>query len=280
MASQTQTQTILVPTDFTQVSGYAIEHAVNFSKTLSKGITLIHIIKKSDEIEEANAKIQAQAGETFKKFGIKPDVLIREGSIFTTIGEASKELSAKLVVMGTHGIQGMQKITGSWALKVTITSGAPVIIVQESPKRNKIERLIFPVDFKKENKEKIGWACFLAEWFNSKILVFKSNQRDKGYVWGIVTNMMFTERFFKNKGVDYETFTAKEIRNFPEQTIEFAKKVDADIILIMTTRGINLTDYMFGASEQQIIANEAKIPVMCVNPRKAIVGDGFNATGN
>lgn len=39
------------------------------------------------------------------------------------------------------------------------------------------------------------------------------------------------------------------------------------MILIMTTKDIRLTDYVFGANEQQLIANNAKIPVMCVNPR-------------
>jgi nucleotide-binding universal stress UspA family protein len=275
-------QSILVPTDFTEVSGHAIEHAVNFSRKLNKGITLLHIIKKGEELQDAELKVKAQAEAASQKFGFEIQTLVREGTIFTTIGEVSKELNARMVVMGTHGVQGMQKFTGSWALKVTVTTGAPVLIVQEAPKSDRIDRLVFPVDFKKENKEKIGWACFLAEQFKSKILVFKSNEKDKGYIWGIVTNMMFTERFFKNKEVDYEVFTAKEKKNFPEQTIEFSKKVEADIILIMTTKGISLTDYMFGASEQFIIANEAKIPVMCVNPRKGILTNtsGFSATGN
>ena len=38
----------------------------------------------------------------------------------------------------------------------------------------------------------------------------------------------------------------------------------------MTTKNIRFQDYVLGASEQQIIANEAKIPVMCVNPRTDI----------
>jgi ABC-type Fe3+ transport system substrate-binding protein len=44
--------------------------------------------------------------------------------------------------------------------------------------------------------------------------------------------------------------------------------------MIMTTKYITFVDYMFGAHEQKIIANSAKIPVMCVNPMVNFAGMG------
>ena len=209
-----QMQIILVPVDFTPVTGYAIEHAVKFSKILSKEITILHIIKKDIEYKEAEEKIKEEAKSILDKFGVKVHTLIREGSIFTTIGEVANELNAELVIMGTHGMHGLQKITGSWALKVTVKSKAPVIIVQDSPKHDKIQRLVFPLDFKKENKEKIGWACFMARLFNAKILVFKSKFKDRGFIRNIMINFRFTEKYFRNHDVDYEVFIAEPKRNF------------------------------------------------------------------
>jgi len=274
-----QMQTILVPTDFTAVGEYAIEHAVMYSQILKKEITILHIIKKDVEYKEAEDKIRALAEQINKTHSIIVHTIIREGSIFSTIGEVANELESELVIMGTHGVHGIQKITGSWALKVTVTSKAPVIIVQEPPKRASVERLVFPVDFKKENKEKIGWACFIAKHYNAKIFILKSNYKDKGILKGILSNMIFTERYFKSRQVVYDISVSEPNRDFAEQTLEFATKVDADLILIMTTKAINYADYIFGASEQNIIANEAKIPVMCVNPRPTWVGS-FSATGN
>lgn len=273
-----QTQTILVPTDFTDMAAYALQHAVKFSKILNKEIALLHIVKKDSSHAEAETRIQAEAKDVMEKYGVKIHTLVREGSIFSTIGEVANELESELIVMGTHGMHGLQKITGSWALKVTITSKAPVIIVQGPPKHDKIQRLVFPLDFKKENKEKIGWACFMAKLFNSKILVFKSKFKDRSFIRNIMINFRFTEKYFKNHDVDYEVFVAEPKKNFTHQTIDFARKVDADMILIMTTKSINYTDYILGASEQQIIANEAKIPVMCINPRPVKVGS-FSTSG-
>ena len=52
------------------------------------------------------------------------------------------------------------------------------------------------------------------------------------------------------------------------------------MILIITTKGIGLTDFVLGAQEQYIIANTAKLPVMVVNPRTDLSRYGsFSATG-
>lgn len=273
-----QTRTILVPTDFTEMAGYALEHAVKFSKILNKEIALLHIVKKDGNNAEVEAIIKAEAKAVMDKHGVKVHTFVREGSIFSTIGEVANELEAEFIVMGTHGIHGLQKITGSWALKVTVTSKAPVIIVQEPPKHEKIQRLVFPLDFKKENKEKIGWACFMARLFNAKILVYKSQFKDRSFIRNIMINFRFTEKYFRNHDVDYEVFIAEPKKNFSHQTVEFARKVDADMILIMTTKSIGYADYILGASEQQVIANEAKIPVMCINPRPVKVGS-FSTSG-
>lgn len=270
---------ILVPTDFSEVASNAIEHAVNYSKILQKEITLIHIIKKDVELQEAESYMQSQVENVQLKHGIKVNSVIREGSIFSTIGEVSEELGAELVIMGTHGRKGMQKLIGSWALKVTVSTKAPVIIVKDPPRNKTLNKIVFPVDFKKENKEKIGWACFIAKVFDAKIIIYRSNFKDRGFLRGIISNMRFTERYFRSKEVNYEIVMAKPKKNFAEQTIEFAHEIEADLILITTTRSISIADYILGASEQFIIDNSANIPVMCINPREIRVGS-FSATGN
>ena len=62
--------------------------------------------------------------------------------------------------------------------------------------------------------------------------------------------------------------------NFAQQTIDFAQKINADLILIMTTKNITVADYVMGASEQYIIANSSKIPVCCVNPMASFTKTG------
>jgi len=276
---ENRSKPILIATDFTVVAQYAIELAVPFARLSNADIVLVHIVKKTAEIPDATVKVESEADKAARDHGLRVQGIVREGSIFSTIGETVTELDASLVFMGTHGIKGMQKLTGSWALKVIVTSKVPIFVVQTFPRKKNIDRIAFPIDFKRENREKIGWAYFVAKMFNSKVYIFRAEQaRDKKIEHGVKTNLAFTEKFLRSKNVKFEVAVAEGKDSFAKESLKFAEEIDADLILITTTKGISLYDYVLGASEEDIITNNANIPVMCVNPRKSKVG-GFSATG-
>jgi nucleotide-binding universal stress UspA family protein len=272
-------QTILVPTDFTHIAGYALEHAVKVAKTVDNDVTLLHIVKDQSEVEPAEKKIHQSADEAFTKYFTKPHCVVRVGSIFTTIGEVADEVNASLVIMGTHGIKGMQRLTGSWALKVIVSTKVPFVIVQDSPTSGKFEKVVFPIDFRREDKEKNQWVSYLAKHYNSKFYLIKKEVKDRLFKAKVASNLAFTKKFLDSKEVHYEIHTAKGKKKFAEETVHFARDIHADLILVMTTRDITLADYVLGAEEQKIIANSAKIPVMCVNPRVDLRIGGFSAMG-
>jgi len=281
---ENQSKPILIPTDFTVVAQYAIEMAAPFARLTNTEIVLVHIVKKLSEMQEATAKVELEADRASKDFGVPVKGIVREGSIFTTIGETVNELDASLVLMGTHGIKGMQKLTGSWALKVIVTSKVPIIVVQSVPKKMTIDRIAFPIDFKRENREKIGWAYYVAKLFNSKVYIFSAkpstlfSKKDKKLDQGIKTNLSFTEKFLKSKNIGFEVAVAKGSESFAKETLQYAEEIDADLILITTTKLISKVDFALGPVEQDIITNSSNIPVMCINPRKGKI-DGFSATG-
>jgi nucleotide-binding universal stress UspA family protein len=101
--------------------------------------------------------------------------------------------------------------------------------------------------------------------------LFKAPVRDRGLKKKVNVNLTFAVKFLIQNNLDYEIHTAKKSAQMAKETIEFAKEKDADLILITTTKNISIADFMLGAAEQQIIANSSRIPVMCVNPRAAIV---------
>ena len=276
---ETQPKPILIPTDFTVVAQYAIEAAVPFARLTNTNMVLVHIVKKAEEIPAATAQVELEADKAARDYGIHVKGIVREGTIFTTISETVDELDAGLVLMGTHGIKGMQKLTGSWALKVIVKSKVPFIIVQARPRKATIDRIAFPIDYKRENREKIGWAYYVARLFNSKVHILRYEpSKDRKIEQGIRTNLIFTEKFLRSKNIRYETTVAKGNDSFAKESMQFAEEIDADLILITTTKGISVTDFVLGTSEEDTITNSANIPVMCVNPRKSKIG-GFSATG-
>ena len=263
---------ILIPWDFTPVAECALQHGFKFAeKAMSKKIVLIHIIKSEKDQSGATEKLTQIASEHKGKNGVDVEALVRKGSIFTTIGEVASEINAELVIMGTHGLKGMQKLTGSWALKVIVSSKVPFVVVQEPPNETDLKDIVFPVDFKRESKEKLSWVSYLHRYFNPKFHIIKPNTTDVGFIKRIKANIAFSRKFMDAKGIDYEIHTAEGKKNFPLEIMDFGKSVNADLILILSTKNIGITDYVLGAQEQYIIANSSKIPVMVVNPRDDLI---------
>ena len=270
---------IMVTWDFTEKSVYAIEHAVQLATGIKGEIAVVHIVKKEDEIPDAKKKMAEEVQKKFSSPDIRFLFITRSGSIFHTIGELATELNALMVVMGTHGITGMQKFLGSWALKVIASSKAPFIVVQESPKPETMKNIIVPINYKRETKECVSWTHFFAKKFGTKFHLFRAKYSDSNFRKGLDSNLFFITKYFSSKGVRFESLSAVGEEDFGKETIQYAKSVDADAILLMTTRDIGFTDYVMGAQEQYIIANSERIPVICINPRPAKVGGGFSASG-
>ncbi len=276
---ETTIKPLMVPWDFTKVAEYALEHAAKIARIDGNPVYLAHIARRKDEVNKLKATLDAYAAEAFNKFSIKPKAIVRYGSIFTSIGEIADELDAEMVVMGTHGIRGLQKLTGSWALKVIVSSKVPFVTVQAPPSDNSFRNIVVPVDFRKEDKEKVNWLIYLNKHFNSKIHIIKPDKSDKRLLRGVSNNILFAKKMLDKRNVEYDIITAPGKRSFAKETIEYAVQIKADLMVIMTTKNIGLSDYIMGADEQYIIANSAGIPVMSINPRIGVTTGGFAAMG-
>ena len=260
-------KTILVPWDFTKVAENALEHAVRLAKIADNNITLINIVSSIHDIDTITVKLSQVATIASKKHDIEIKVIVKKGSIFTKIREEASKIEAMLVVMGTHGIKGMQKLTGSRALKVIAGSKIPFLVVQSAPVRETYHNVVFPIDFSIENKEKLRWANYLSRHYKSKVHIIVISTTEPTLLKKTKANVSFAKKYLEDNLIYFDISISKKATGFAQQTIKFAQEIDADIILIMTTKDIAFTDYVFGATEQQIIANSAKIPVLCVNPR-------------
>lgn len=264
---------IVIPWDFTKVAENALQHGIKVAKMANNDIRILHIMdkdKKQEEKDKTKKKLDEIAAEINSKHSINTSTVILTGSIFSTISKYATDEEANLVIMGTHGIKGMQKITGSWALKVIIGSKVPFMVVSDPPQDSeKFHNIVFPIDFRIENKEKVYMAIYMGKYFNSKIHILKYPVKDKALAKKVNTNLNFAIKYLIQNNIEYAIHTIEKKNNFAKGTLKFAEEMKASLILIMTTKHITMTDYMLGAQEQRIIANSSKIPVMCINPKSS-----------
>ncbi|UCG27037.1 MAG: universal stress protein, partial [Bacteroidales bacterium] len=112
---------IVIPWDFSNVAENALFHGNKIARMVDNEIRLLHIVEKGlkpERKENLNNQLNEVAEKNERIYNVKTDTFIMEGSIFSAISKYVSDIKANLVLMGTHGMKGMQKITGSWALKV------------------------------------------------------------------------------------------------------------------------------------------------------------------
>ncbi len=262
-------QVILVPTDFTKVAECAIEHSIILAKHFSVKIVLLHIVAKQSDVDENRKKIEALAAELSKKNAVVIEGHVRIGNIFEDISDAAVEHGAKFIVMGTHGVKGMQFITGSHALKVITSSEIPFIVVQEKMPKNEYKNIIVPLDLTKETKQKLQYSAEIAQKFGATIHVVYSDESDEYLSNQVKRNIVFSKKYLQDHHV---SFTTKKIEkgNFIKEIIKYSESIQADLIAIMNVND-SLLPIFSGDARQQVLTNEALIPVLCVNPKETSV---------
>ena len=268
---------IVVPWDFTPVAEHALAHAVKIGRMVNNDICLLHIVDKgikAAEEKDKKTKLQKIVEENSAKYNAVITWHISKGSIFKEIAEFANDKEASVVVMGTHGMKGMQKLTGSWALKVIVKSKVPFIVVQEPPAdQERYHNIVFPIDFRAENKEKMKMAIFMGKYFDSKVHLIVAEAVDPSLAKKTKINLNFGIKYLIQNNIAYEVNEIPK-GDFAQQTLDYAINIKADLILIVTTKNITFADYIVGASEQYMIANSSKIPVCCVNPRTSFANVG------
>lgn len=270
-------QIILVPTDFSEAANTAINHAVIVAKVSGDEVRLLHIVDKTtksklkkagESLDDLNAKMSAQVADIESKYGVKADSHLREGSIFTTIGEVAEEIGARLLIMGTHGVVGMQHITGAWAVKVITSSPVPVIIVQKKALASHgYKTMVFPIDASRETKQKVIHSISMAKYFDSEVKLFASYEDDEFLINARNNNIAWAENMFKKNGVKYSIEHSGKSGGLAKNAIKYASQVNADLIVILTDTGeVSVSEFVLGADHEKVINNDAQIATMCVNP--------------
>ena len=275
-------KTILVTWDFTKVSENAFLHALKMAKTVDNNIRLLHVAKDEEEITKVKEKLARDAQRLSTTYDFPVDSVLLIGTIFSQISKyTSDNDDLGMVIMGTHGMKGRQKYFGSFALRVIIGSPVPFVVVQNPPENmEKMSNIVFPIDFKSENKEKLQWAIYMGKYFNAKVHLYKYPVVDKSLAKKVNVNLNFAVRFLIQNNLDYEIHTPQGKGNFNKQMMAFSREIKSDMILITTTKHITYLDYVFGAPEQYIIANPDSIPVMVVNPKASFAKMGQFMYGN
>jgi len=139
-------QKILIPTDGSDYSMRAAEYGISIAKMLDAQIMVVYVIddvvldqiSKVTEHEDVERELK-QDGQRHinyvlglaEKESVKATSLLAKGRPFDQIVHLAKEQNMDLIVMGTYGLKGAERILiGSVAERVIEYSPCPVLVVK------------------------------------------------------------------------------------------------------------------------------------------------------
>lgn len=149
-AAQLEFRNILVATDGSKHSAAAASEAIGLAKQNNSALTVISVVpselvtpvdidftvnqrefiaEKEMQEAEKNAKVVKEAAE---KEGVFVKAFVLSGKPADAIIETAKEKRADLIVLGSHGRTGLEKLLmGSVAERVIVLAACPVLVVKK-----------------------------------------------------------------------------------------------------------------------------------------------------
>jgi nucleotide-binding universal stress UspA family protein len=259
---------LLVPTDFSEVAQSAMQHAIKFAEIINADVVLLHVVSSREDVDEAKEKLSKEItlGSSFSNT-CNITSFVRIGNIFEDIGDVAAELSISLIFMGTHKASRWQKLVGSRAIKVITSSPVPFIVTQEElMNSNGYDNIVVPLDLNVETKQKLELVAKIAHYFDSEVHLLTNDNSDEFIKTKLKANQLWATNYLESKDIKNSSHLVDQGDSLTEGIFKLSKKVDADLIAIMNLADETVLGLYENSFQEEIVANDLKVPVLCVNP--------------
>jgi nucleotide-binding universal stress UspA family protein len=282
-------KTIISAVDFSDCSINALEHAVSIAKHSESDLLMLWVnnpyttktILSSDMSDDLVEEVEHQFTKLINKYGpelpdTKIDYIIREGKVYKEVVNQARESEAWLIVAGTHGSSGFEELwMGSNANRIVTAAPCPIITIRTGVEISRnLKTIVMPMDNTMETRQKVPFTCELAQAFDAEVHILAifttiiEEVRDKVQIYA-----KQAAKYLKENGVKH-LIVELEAENLSTTTIEYAKKVDANLISIMTEQEKTAINLWLGPYAQQMV-HHSPIPVLSIHPKEILISMGY-----
>jgi nucleotide-binding universal stress UspA family protein len=278
---------ILVPTDFSEQAGYALDFAYQIALKSKAEIILINVVDYPglssvwgggmnviggvepplDNLDESfinnllsRSKDEIRAmTQRLDPGSVKIKQVVEVGNPYFIISEKIEQENVNLVIMGTKGATGLEEVLiGSNTERVVRHAKCPVITIKKKRDYTKIHNIAFASNFEGDQAHVVEELFKLQDIFEAKLHLVKINTPN---------NFESNRTIFK----EMKTFVEKyNISNYSlnvyndyieeDGIIYFCEDIGADMIALATHGRTGLMHLLSGSIAEDIV-NHAKRPV-------------------
>jgi len=268
-------KSIIVPIDFSNQSEKALKVAASLAKENGAELLVLHMLELSPAIMGESGYISQEQvvhlikiGEKrFTEFLDKPylkDIkvvpVIKHYKVFSEVNEIAEKHKADLIVMGSHGADGLQEIfIGSNTERVVRTSDVPVLVIKGDIEDFNPKSFVFASDFEEESVPALKKANEMADLLGAQLRLVYINTPGDEFLSTTDASAKI-DAFLKaaNIGVDVEIYNDYTVE---KGVLNYSDKISADLIGIPTHGRRGLSHFFMGSIGEDI-ANHSEAPVM------------------
>ncbi len=186
--SQIKLKNILYATDFSRYSDAALPFALSIARKYGSRIFAVHVVSvppfPGSTPTQALHAIAAQAVKEAREGigrvqarcqGVPHEAIVKKGEIWAEIATVVREKAIDMVVCGTHGRTGLNKLLlGSVAEEIYRHAECPVLTVgpnvaAEPDSVGDIHTILYPMDFSAESMAAAPYAVSLAHEHQARL---------------------------------------------------------------------------------------------------------------
>lgn len=276
---------MLCPVDFSDFSVSAYEYALSVAEYYKAQLVALHAIElwkypyadyvgSSGDFADFSKALCEGGNAKLKEFvkrrsraGVQPQLVVDQGNASDLILSFAQMHNIELIVMGTHGRRGFDRLVlGSTTDKVIRKAACPVLVVSnpaqralgtEPDGRHRLSRILYCTDFSNNSELARGYAISLAEEYRAELILLHvaGNAPDQARAEATVADRtqeldrLVSEKERKNLRVRSAVRFGKPY----EEIVQYATEAHASLIII-TARGGDAADRaVFGSTTYRVI---------------------------
>jgi nucleotide-binding universal stress UspA family protein len=275
-------KSILMPTDFSELSEKALKTAIAICNRQKAKLTLLHVVDlymlfSSDEVltpyyfsaneiamKKNKADLKKLASKLSEKYNLEIQSKVVDGNPADMICKIAEKEKHDLIVMGTHGASGFRELfMGSNAFRVVKYSPCPVLTVPGNWDKDKFDKIVFPIRLVSGAIDKYDQARPIIQKNNSSLLIIGLLENEKPESLAEFKNQAdLLKGKLKKDNIEYSTLVFQS-KNFPKKLLNASEGFDADLIVITASLDFDWKKIFIGHYAQHIV-NHSKRPVLSI----------------
>ena len=232
---------ILVPTDFNELATAAVETAGGIAQATGARVTLLYADRFEPPLEflhtevltmaKAIERARRHAREELARYAeahlprqVAREAVVVEQEPVAAILAYARDHDADLIVMGTHGRGGLQRVVlGSVAEAVLDAASVPVLTVRSAQARPRIAKILCAVNVEDDPHAALDYAFDFAAALGAELTILHAREegeppmRFEERVPPELASRISVERLTPHRHVGDEIVTIAEERGFLER---------------------------------------------------------------